>query len=195
MSKESNKAKFDFNVEKYIPVELKQSYIRAIYDIGINDINKKIQILNCDEKINKKEIEKICNIYLENKKIEFNFEYIFDKPRTYTFTFEFSELLTNANKLFYGCDCLISLNFSKFKSNYIKDMTDMFNGCSNLTSSDLSNFKTKEVHSMKGLFKKCDSLKVLDISNFNTNNVIDMSEMFCECHSLTYLNLSNFNTQ
>ena len=195
MGKESNKDKFDFNIEKYIPPEIKQSFIMATYDISINDINKKIQILNYDEKIGKKELENICNIYLDNKKIEFNLEYTFNKPRTYTFTFEFNELLTNANKLFYGCNCLISLNFSKFKSNYIKDLTDMFNGCSNLTSLDLSNFKTNEVYSMKGLFKNCNSLKILDISSFNTNNVIDMSEMFCGCYTLTYLNLSNFNTQ
>ena len=90
----------NFELRKYIPPELKQSYIIAVYDIALQDINKKIQILNCDEKINKKELENICNIYLDNKKIEFNLEYTFNKPRTYTFTFEFNELLTNAKIYF-----------------------------------------------------------------------------------------------
>ena len=50
MNKESNKIKFGFELRKYIPPELKQSYIIAVYDITLQDINKKIQIINCDEK-------------------------------------------------------------------------------------------------------------------------------------------------
>ena len=195
MNKESNKKKFDFDIEKYIPPNIKQSQITAVYDITSDDINKKIQIINYDEKINENELKKICNIYLNQEKVEFTSEYIFKEPGKYTFEFEFDELLTNANKLFYGCSTLISLNFDKFKSNYIKDMTDMFNGCSKLLSLSLSNFKTKEVTTMKGTFKGCSALKALDLSNFDTKNVTDMSEMFSECSSLTFLNFSNFDTQ
>ena len=194
MNKESNKTKFDFNIEKYITPNLKESYIIAVYDITNDDINKKIQILNCEEKANKDEIKKICDIYLDNKIIDFTFEYIFNSPGKYTFMFKFKELLTNANKLFCGCCTLISLNFSKFKSNYIKDMTEMFCGCSKLESLDLSNFKTKEIFSMNSMFKGCNSLKNVDLSSFDTNNVIDMSEMFSDCNSLTLLGLSNFKT-
>ena len=194
MNKESNKTKFDFNIEKYITEDLKKSFILAIYDIGEEDINKKIQILNCDN-INREEIKQKCNIYLNNNKIDFTFEYTFNNPGKYTFKFEFSDLLTNANKLFYECKSLISLNVEKFKSNYIKDMSDMFNGCSKLESLDLSNFKTKEVLSMKSMIKKCNSLKNVDLSSFDTKNVTDMSEMFCDCISLSFLNLSNFNTE
>ena len=194
MNKESNKNKFDFDIEKYIEPEHIQSYITAIYEIAEDDTNKRIQILNCDEEINKKELEKTCSIYLDKKLIKFTFEYIFSEPGEYNITFKFSELLINANKLFYGCNTLKSLNFSKFKSNYIKDMTDMLNGCRKLVSLDISNIRTKEVISMKGLFNKCTSLKILDLSSFDTNNVTDMSEMFSECSSLTFLNLRNFET-
>ena len=194
MNKESNKTKFDFNIEKYITEDLKKSFIVAIYDIGEEDINKKMQILNCDN-INREEIKQKCNIYLNNNKIDFTFEYTFNNPGKYTFKFEFSDLLTNANKLFYECKSLISLNVEKFKSNYIKDMSDMFNGCSKLESLDLSNFKTREVLSMKSMIKKCNSLKNVDLSSFDTKNVTDMSEMFCDCISLSFLNLSNFNTE
>ena len=195
MNKTSNKNKFDFDIEKYIEPKIKQSYIKAIYEITKDDINKNIQILNCDEQINKNELEKICNIYLNKQKIPFTFESNFFEPGEYVFTFEFNELLINANKLFYGCSNIKSLNFSKFKSSYIKDMTDMFNGCSKLESLDLSNFRTKKVITMKGLFKKCTALKILDLSSFNTSHVIDMSEMFSECISLTFLNLGNFETE
>ena len=193
MNKEINKNMFDFDLNKYITKDLKQSFIIAIYDITSKDINKKIQILNYDNS-NKSEIEKICNIYLNEKKLDFSFEYIFNKPGKYTFKLEFNDLLKNANKLFYKCNSLISINVERFKSNYINDMTDMFNGCYKLESLDLSNFKTKEVKSMKRMFKQCNSLNNLDLSSFDTSQVTDMTEMFSECNSLTILKLSNFQT-
>lgn len=194
MNKDSNKKKFEFKIDKYIPEELKISYIIAMYNITDNDINKKIQLINCEEKINKFELEKKCEIYFDEKKIDFTYEYIFINPGKYTFTFKFNSLLENANKLFCCCDHLISLNFEKFKSNYIKDMADMFNGCNKLETLDLSSFKTKDVISMERIFKGCNNLKMLDISSFNTNIVENMSEMFSDCTSLTYLDLSNFQT-
>ena len=76
-----------------------------------------MRILNFDEKINKNEIQKLCSIYLNGKKIEFTSEYTFAKEGQYTFRFEFRDLLIKANKLFYGCSSLISVNLSNFKSN------------------------------------------------------------------------------
>ena len=193
MNKESNKNKFDFNIEKYISLDQKKSYITAKYDITQDYLNKNIQILNFGDN-NKDEIEKKCCIYLDKQEIAFSFEYTFDKPGEYIFNFEFIDLLIDANKLFYKCTNLISINFEKFKTNYIKDMSDMFNGCSKLEILDLSNFKTHEVKNMKNMFKDCSSLKNINLSSFDTNNVLDMTEMFSECVSLNFLNLSNFKT-
>ena len=194
LNKEINKNKFDFNIEKYITKEQRINSIIAIYSIGQDDLNKKIQIINCGDN-NKNEIEQKCIIYFDNKKIDFSFYYIFDKPGKYKFTFEFNDFLTNANYLFYECDRLTSINFEKFKTNYIKDMSDMFNGCCKLEILDLSNFKTGDVLNMKNMFKGCNSLKYLDLSSFDTNNVEDMSEMFSNCNSLNFLNLSSFKTK
>ena len=130
MNKESNKNIFDFELDKYITDDLKIGYIKAIYNITNDNLNKNIKLINYDENLNKEELEKICEIYLIDKKIEFTYEYKFNKTGKYTFIFKFNSLLKNGNKLFYGCDSLISLDFGKFKSNYLKDMTDMFNGCS-----------------------------------------------------------------
>ena len=195
MNKEENKNKFDFKIDKYIPKEYMQSYIFATYDITSNDINKNIQIINCDANINKDEILHKCNIYLDDKKIDFTFEYNFKQPGKYIFTFEFVELLQYANKLFYKCSTLCNLDFRKFKTNCLKDMSDIFNGCNKLETLDLSSFKTKDVISMKASFKDCSSLKALDLSTFDTKKVNDMSEMFKDCSSLTILNVSNFDTQ
>ena len=195
LGKDSNKDKFDFDIDKYIPQELKTSYIIAAYDITDKDINKKIQIINCDENINKSELEHLCEIFYEDKKIDFTYKYEFNTPGKKVFMFKFNNLLQNGNKLFFGCNYLISLKLEKFKSNYFKDMTDMFNGCCKLEKLDLSSFKTKDVKSMKGIFKGCTNLKSVDVSTFDTYNVEDMSEMFCDCTSLTFLNLSNFQTE
>ena len=194
MAKEKNQKKFEFNINKYIPPTLKKSHIKAVYNITPKDINKNIKIMNFDDEINKNEIKNNCSIYLNGKKIDFNPNYIFTKPGKYIFKYEFNDLLKNAKKLFCGCDKLISLDFSNFKSNYINDMTDMFKDCKKLEKIDLSNFKTKEVSKMKGTFSGCNSLKALDLSSFDTDNVTDMDEMFSNCDSLSFLNLSNFKT-
>ena len=192
MNEESQK--FDFNIGKYISEDIKKSFILATYEINNKDLNKKIQILNCNN-TNKEELKKICDIYYEDKKIDFTFEYSFNKTGNHTFKFIFKDLLTNANKLFYKCELLKTIDCNNFKTNYIKDMTDMFNGCSLLECLDLSSFKTTKVSSMKNMFFGCISLKDIDLSSFNTISVNDMSGMFSFCNSLTYLNLKNFKTK
>ena len=186
--------KFNFNLEKYIPLEAKENYIIAVYDITKNDIDKNITILNCDDS-NKIEISQKCQIYVNKIKIDFSFQCKFSKPGNYTFKFLFNGLLSNAKKLFYKCDKLIYVNFEKFNTKYITDMSDMFNTCSLLKYLDLSLFKTHEVKSMKNMFYGCISLKDLNLSNFDTTNVTDMSGMFSNCISLSYLNLSSINTK
>ena len=192
MQKEPNK--FTFIISDYISKEKKKNSIEAIYKITNNDINKKINILNHND-INKEEIKKRCDIYYDDKKIDFNFEFTFDKPGVHSFKFIFNDLLTNTSKLFYECKTLESLYFNKFKTDYITDMSNMFNGCCLLKSLDLSNFKTKRVTNMKQMFNNCVKLKNLDVSSFDTINVIDMSYMFNNCNSLKILNLSNFKTK
>ena len=191
---EKDQTKFEFDVEKYIPPESKMGYIIATYEINNIDLDKNIQILNC-EITNKKEIQDICEIYNEGKKLDFSFTYYFTHPAKYKFKFLFKKLLKDASKLFYGCESLISLDLKNFKTNYIRSMDDMFNGCKNLKDLDLSSFKTKDVTSMKNMFYNCKSLKNIEISELNTINVINMNSMFGNCASLTLLNLSKFNTK
>ena len=186
--------KYNFNFEQYIPLKAKENYIIAVYNIMENDINKNIRILNCDSS-NQIEISKKCQIFVNEQKIPFSFECRFKKPSKYTFKFLFTDLLTNAKKLFYKCDKLIHLSFEKFNTKYITDMSDMFNTCPLLEYLDLSYFKTHEVISMKNMFSGCISLRDINLSNFYTINVIDMSGMFSKCSSLNYLNLSSINTK
>ena len=191
---EKKPEQFDFNIRNYITPELKTNYIYATYKIKNEDLNKKIKILNHNDS-NKEKIEKLCTIYLKGERIKFDFEYIFDKEGTYTFIFQFSDLITNASKLFYGCNLLISPDFQSFRTNLITDMSDMFNGCCSIKSLDLSSFKTDEVTNMKQMFCDCEYLENLDLSSFNVIKVTDMSYMFKNCRSLSFLNLSKFKTE
>ena len=169
---------------------------------------------------NEKEIKDNCEMYLNNKKIDFSYKYKFPKDEKYKMQIFFKKPLSNTNYMFFDCNKLTSLNLSNFNSNYVKnmrsmfyncrsltslnlsdfytnnvkDMNEMFYGCLSLTSLNLSDFNTDNVKNMSGMFYKCSSLTSLNLSNFNTNNVKHMSGMFRDCSSLSSLNLSNFNT-
>ena len=84
-------------------------------------------------------------IYLEDNKIDFCFEYNFENQKKYKIKIKCIKLLNN--------------------------MSDMFSYCSSLTSLNLSNFNTNNVNIMSGMFSHCSSLTSLDFYNFNTNNV------------------------
>ena len=141
------------------------NYILAIYKIDKEDINKKIQIINCNkDNSNKKMIENSCEIFLNNEKINFSYFYTFNKEGEYTFKFNFNTKLTNISFLFYNCINLISIDF-------------------------FTNFNTENVSDMSNMFWECNELKDIDLSSFNTRNVFQMNAMFSDCNSLTNLNL------
>ena len=53
--------------------------------------------------------------------------------------------------IFAGCNSLISLDSSRFKTYNVTTMSHMFNSV-NLVSLDLINFNTSRIGSMQGLF-------------------------------------------
>jgi len=183
-----------------------QNHIICEYDIKTQDINKEIRILNSHEEVcredkknytgtkNEKEIKDKCEIYINEKKINFCYKYKFENKGKYIIKYFFNQPLSSFDRIFCDCPSIISFDFSNYHCNSVTDMGWMFWNCSSLTSLDLSNFNTQKVTNMRGMFCKSSSLTSLDLSNFNTNNVIDMYGMFCNCSSLTSLDLSNFNT-
>ena len=197
-------------------LDIKDNYILCEYNINEEDLNKDSQILNYlneelkEEIINYyKEIGKadyileinedeinssICDLYLDNERINFSYKYKFEKEGKYSLKILFKRSIKNMSYMFNKCSSLISLNLSHFNTNNVLNMQGMINTCSSLTSLNISNFKTNNVKDMSAMFNECSSLTSLNISNFNTNNVQDMSYMFNKCCSLTSLNISNFNT-
>ena len=194
-----NDKKNNFNKEK---IELNEIIIIGI--IEIEKDNLKQRIINSYENVRREEPKwewdkikvveneeeiKNCEIFINDKKIEFTYDYNFKDEGKYKIKYKFKNLMTSTNFMFYGCKSLISLDLSHF--NYERYVSD----CSSLISLNLSNFNTQNVTNMEGLFDGCNSLISLDLSNFNTQNVTSMWNMFSECNSLISLGLSKFNTK
>ena len=97
-------------------------------------------------------------------------------------------------KLFFKCECIESISFTKFHRNNIIDMNCMFNSCISLKDINFLNFNTENVINMSYMFNRCSSINRLDLSNFNTEKVTDMSYMFSSCSALKELKI-NFNTK
>ncbi len=137
---------------------------------------------------------KQCEIYINDKKIEFSYYYEFPNNGIFRIKYIFKKAITSISFLFYRCKSLISLDLSKFYSDYMCNMCDAFSFCSSLKSINLNNFNTSKVRNMRFLFHYCNSLINIDLSSFNTKNVTNMEYMFFKCSNLLSVNLSNFDT-
>ena len=176
-----------FNETKQIKEEISEqtqsnlqkqgNYIIAIYEIKKNKLNNKIKILNYSNE-NKKDIEESCEIYLDDKKINFCFNYCFEKEGKYSIKFIFNKLLKNTNNLFNSCNNIISLDLSNFDTKNVIEMRKMFSDCISLTSLNLLGLNTINVTKMDNMFSNCLSLNELNLSSLQTDNVIDMFSMF-----------------
>ena len=103
--------------------------------------------------------------------------------------------LNSMSYMFYKCESLTSVSFSKamnYSTEKLINFENMFSGCSSLTSIDFSYLKTKNIQNAKGMFNNCISLTSLDLSNFTTYN-LQMDNMFNNCTNLSYLDISNFD--
>jgi len=165
------------------------------YNLDINKMygNKKEEYLELKD-LNKKLFEESIDLYVNDKKINFDYKYKIKDSKEIKVKFIFKQKLTNMSYMFYKCFSLNSIDLSSFNTNNVTNMSYMFSGCSSLKSINLSSFNTNNVTNMSEMFFDCSSLKSIDLSSFNTNNVTNMSEMFFDCSSLKSIDLSSFNT-
>ena len=161
------------------------------FKLNVNNWSNENKILYEEGKknINVNNIE----IYINNKKIKFNYKYESNEIGQIRIKLKFNKLLTSTAYMFYGCSSLKTIDLSSFKANNVINMSGMFNRCSSLESIDLSKFNTNNVTDMSYMFYHCFSLKSIDLSSLNTFNVINMNCMFYNCFSLKSIDLSKFN--
>ena len=217
---ENNKKLITINKNENLIIK-KQEKNFIIAKINKQNENQNEIILNCNQDLNKSQIQK-CDIFINNNKIKEKIDFPFKLKKrkgNQIITLNYKEFIQNMSQMFYDCQTLTALNFDNFISNQINDISQMFFNCSSLikinftnfnttnitnmqylfsncislTELDLSSFNTSKVIYMNGMFNNCQSLKNI-IFNFNTSNVRDMSYMFSDCYSLTQLDLSNFDT-
>ena len=132
---------------------------------------------------NEEEI-KTCEIFINDKKIDFSYYYEFEKEGKYKIEYSFKNNLTKTCFMFSNCKSLTKLNLSNFNTQNVNTKQYMFYHCNLLISLDLSNFNTKNVTNMNFMFSNCNSLVSVDLSNFNIRNVINKKYMFFQCNSL-----------
>ena len=168
--------------------------------------------------INKEIIEPEI-IFVNNNKIQTkNYEKVYNlNKEENTIILKWNDPLVSCKEMFNNTNNIISIDFSKFDTSKVSDMSYMFNGCSQLkyinftnfktsgvknmeymfcntglTSLDLSKFNTRSVTNMDNMFNNATSLLSLDLSNFDTSSVTSMKNMFDGCNSLIYINLISF---
>ena len=162
----------NYDLTEDLIYEVKESYIEAKKDINSENVE----------------------IFVNGKKINFDFYYSSNEIGEIKVKFKFKKLLVNTSYLFYNCSSLKLIDLSSFKTGEIKSMISMFENCTSLESLDLVSFNTSNVQNMSCMFRNCSSLKKINLSLFETNKVKDISYMFMDCSSLNSIDLSSFNT-
>ena len=205
LSTTSANYKDNTNNNKADEINLAKNEIICIYnkkedEIGIlHDYNENIDFWLDQAKNSYSEGKKNINesnieIYINDKKIDFNYKYKSSEKGEIKVLFKFMKLLTNTSFMFYKCSCLESIDLSLFNASDVDNMKNMFYECSSLKSVNLTSFDSSKVQDMRSMFEKCSSLISLDLSPFSTANVENMRSMFESCSSLKSINLSSFNT-
>ena len=163
-------------------VNQKIYFLDNFLNLNMFKMNNDLRLFNPKIFINEKKYEKYQNYFIPEKEGEYNIKVKFDIN------------LINCEYMFYGCKNIIKINFKRFNTNSVTNMSSMFSDCENIKILNLSHFETKNVTNMSYMFSACSNLENIDLSSFNTNEVIDMTAMFSFCNNLISLDLSNFNT-
>ena len=70
---------------------------------------------NIEGKENEDEIKE-CEIYINDKKIEFTYDYIFKNKGKYRIKYKFKKLLNSCSFMFFDCESLSSIDLSNFNT-------------------------------------------------------------------------------
>jgi len=192
---ERNKMLYEFeNKIRCVYNKKDKEPIHLIHDfkLDINDWDNESKKLY--EKTKRNINENNIEIYINNKKIKFNYKYENEEIGKIKVKFTFKKLLASTSYMFYECSSLESIDLSSFNTNNVTNMKYMFYDCFSLKSIDLTLFNTNNVTDMSCMFYKCSSLKSIELSSFNTYNVTDMRSMFYKCYTLKSIDLSSFKT-
>ena len=107
-----------------------------------------------------------------------------------------SQKIKNMDSLFLNCEKLQNINFNKFNSKKVESMTSAFENCIDIRELDLSSFETPKLRSIKYTFKNCINLEYIDLSKFElNNNIVDRENIFEGDNNLKNVKVDNINTK
>ena len=174
----------------------KEIYLLHNYNYDINKLgNENIKKIYLEAKnMNKSIFEENIELYINDKKMKFNYKYKFNNSKEIKVKLKFKKILKNMSFMFFNCSSLKSIDLTSFNLSNANKILLLFKGCSSLKSIDLSSIDTRNVNDICSMFFGCSSLKSVDLLSFDTSNVNDMSWLLLEYSSLTNINLSNFIT-
>ena len=178
--------------------EVNKNEIQLLYDYNdeISKWNqgedKKLYLVT--KEINKKIYEENTELYINDKKMKFDYKYKANEDKEIKVKFKFKKNFTTLSLMFMDCSSLKSIDLSSFNASNVTNMNGMFSNCSSLEEINFSSFDTSKAVHMGYMFWNCTSLKSIDLSSFNTSNVTHMDYMFFYCSSLKSIDLSSFNT-
>ena len=180
-----------------------ENNIICIHEIGQDDINKDIQIINYlyeenldPQDCNKEEITKKSEIYIDNKLIKnFTPVYKFEKKGKYKVKIRFTEAIVNGKSMFLNCKTIKIIDGNNFNALNLKFTDKMFSECYKLEEIEIDKWKVSNVESMSSMFEKCTSLKEFSAPKWDTKNVKTTESMFEKCSSIKEIDISNWNME
>ena len=125
--------------------------------------------------------------FFNNKKKEINRNYLKENENVQKIIVILDYKISSFYNLFNGCECIESISFKFFYTEYIINMKNMFYGCTFLKMINFLSFNSENVTDMSYMFYNCSSLKELNISNFTSQNIkneYSILSMFDGCSSL-----------
>ena len=182
--------KIEISLEDYKEIYKRILYTTEVELIPIKNIKDELKYYF----IKRRENASYYHIFFNDDKKEINRNYITSKDKVGKIKIKIDMELKSLKNLFYECNVLKEIKFTKFNREDFTDMSNMFYGCNNLIKLDVEKVKTHNVNNMEWMFACCSSLTELNLINFDTSNVTNMRSLFSGCVHLIKINC-NFNTK
>ena len=100
------------------------------YNEDTSEWSSEIEKLYLEAKnMNKNIFENYIDIYIDNKKIKFDYKYKIKDTKEIKVKFIFKKILTNTMYMFFGCSSLKSIDLSSFNITNVNNMSQMFSFC------------------------------------------------------------------
>lgn len=96
---------------------------------------------------------------------------------------------TNLNKMFFGCENLISVNTDRWDISNVTDISGMFANCYSLESFTFSPPDTKKILDAYDMFYDCRSLISVNITFSPDSRIRNIENMFRDCVNLEDCNI------